>query len=1449
MPTKQAINTFQGGMNKDLDKSILPSNMYTDALNMRVTADEAGTSGAIENVKGNDLRIDIADINSNGTSRIETGQYIIGSLRVRNWLVVWTTGNYDSSNALGGFESHIYAFPIVNGNISDDSDLYINPTLDSDYKGKIVNNTTNTLDLSTLYRIKAVGRYESDTVIKVYWVDGYNNFRWMNILDTDIATQDVGMFDMISDAILPRPTISSLISGNLTAGKVQYTYQLFKSKGAETLYAPMSDLVHLTPDNENLGNSQHYEGGGFDVATNKGVRISIVNTNTGYDFIRGIALHYNSLNALPTVRIFDEQAIDSTGSTITLNDVGNELGTVEFDNFSVANRSLFVSQEIETKDNYLFTANITESEFDVTGYDTRSYRFEAANDTKLYHSYTDANNYTYLDITAGTTLATYTWTEYLVTTGDPFPGTATTNTYTTATIPSTYDCINLFNNYANDGTGNYQYKYQSNGSTLGASGTNIDIEFAVDPVIIDYNIDRFIPGATVDATPVYQQTESASDNTSYTGYASSYIGAKYMGNMRDEIYRYAIVYFDGKGRKSYAKWIIDLRMPTHADHAVAGLFGSDIVGNILVPKFNVKNLPSGASAYQIVRTRRSGFDNRNILAQGLLTASEVNTGIEYPVDVGDGDATIINAAEYVYLNSPEISFNKNLSYSSGDQLVVMSNNYIAHPYTAVANAGGGELTFTTNDTTGLSALDNVIITGTSLYNGEYQVESVVANTSFNITETYSGTESGAWTPKGGIYQNINAGVDTEIVKASKWLGVTLVAASMDTIDDAVIISPGDFTHNLGGTNDVYIYDDTGADLFFKGTSLLVKYSGSVTWTPAAAATTDRLRFLCNYRRNNWLSQYGGNTYEDRSRNTYIAADDIRTAATNANCYGGDTFITYFNYVNLVSDLSQVRTAYRMEGVFFPVETTINCDLRHDKSDINKLLPASTTEQKLKLIMTQETGGTQTDTTGTPNVYEQETDLYLYNTVYSQENTSVSHIATPVAALYSITDTFDTRIKYSDEKIDGEVSDSWFKFRSSNFVDLNKVHGSVNNLAIYKDNLLFWQDHAFGTLAVKQRAVLSTEAGEGLVLGTGGLLDNTDYITTSIGNTNRFGIAVSDKSCYWIDNEVKELFQFTAGTRGAYNLQSKNDPLGSAKGMRSYLKSLDNIGYVDAIVDRANDEVLFTVAPSRFGTTNKGVNANKITGDGTNTVAGEFVIVDGKHFYITGRSDAFVGLNDLSDFYTAGSDLYFAVEYDKVTFSFNEIINSFGTFYSFKPGIYVDCGNYFFTNESSASRELYLHDAGNYGYFYGTYYPSTVTFNVNPDYGITKTFDNLNWVTETITSAGINRFSDTWDKIQCYNDYQNSDELDLIFRTTVATTDIAFDRRERGFSMAIPRNAVDKDVSDNPDIFSSANLDVTQTYKERIRDKYFTVKFTYTNDSDNYRISCPYVGTKYRNSIR
>lgn len=144
---------------------------------------------------------------------------------------------------------------------------------------------------------------------------------------------------------------------------------------------------------------------------------------------------------------------------------------------------------------------------------------------------------------------------------------------------------------------------------------------------------------------------------------------------------------------------------------------------------------------------------------------DVGIALAYLIDGG----TITLVREPFWWSDPPGSlpdykevFNPSHPYFPGsapDDLVVIPNmredNEVTHIYiydperfnstiSAFADAGGGQVTVSTPDTTGLQNGDTVVISGTGNYNGEWTIANVVANTSFEITTTFVATETGVW---------------------------------------------------------------------------------------------------------------------------------------------------------------------------------------------------------------------------------------------------------------------------------------------------------------------------------------------------------------------------------------------------------------------------------------------------------------------------------------------------------------------------------------------------------------------------------------------------------------------------------------------------------------------------------------------------------------------------------
>ena len=140
----------------------------------------------------------------------------------------------------------------------------------------------------------------------------------------------------------------------------------------------------------------------------------------------------------------------------------------------------------------------------------------------------------------------------------------------------------------------------------------------------------------------------------------------------------------------------------------------------------------------------------------------------------------------------------------------------------------------------------------------------------------------------------------------------------------------------------------------------------------------------------------------------------------------------------------------------------------------------------------------------------------------------------------------------------------------------------------------------------------------------------------------------------------------------------------------------------------------------------------------------------------------------------------------------------------------------------------MHDEGNYGEFYNFTYPSLLSFPINKFPTETKVFDNLRWDSQASIN-GVNQYINTWNKLRCYDDYQNTDYQDLI----VSGLSTNLKRKERSWKTFIPRNRVLNSSSQSPDIFNPTNLSSpnNKPFGDRIRDKYMIIDLEYDNTTN------------------
>lgn len=148
---------LSGRMNKDVDKRLVGDGEYLDAINVTVNTSEGSTIGAVQNPYGNDLVGDILDtLSARGLSNI-MNPIVIGALpyEAKN-LIYWfvTSDNFD-----GIFEYN---------ELTGDTVL-------------VLGSTTGQLNFNGRYIITGVNYIYNVNGSLLFWTDGYNPPRRINI--------------------------------------------------------------------------------------------------------------------------------------------------------------------------------------------------------------------------------------------------------------------------------------------------------------------------------------------------------------------------------------------------------------------------------------------------------------------------------------------------------------------------------------------------------------------------------------------------------------------------------------------------------------------------------------------------------------------------------------------------------------------------------------------------------------------------------------------------------------------------------------------------------------------------------------------------------------------------------------------------------------------------------------------------------------------------------------------------------------------------------------------------------------------------------------------------------------------------------------------------------------------------------------------------------------------
>jgi len=990
--------------------------------------------------------------------------------------------------------------------------------------------STSKLNFDTSNHVSIIGRYEDSDIRKIYWINGIDPLRYFNI-DSSAAISESNEFDYVPEASFGSIDTSIVNGGNYKNGVVFYAYQYFSKNGAASTFSSISMPNRLDPFSEDSTG-----GGDIGEDSNKSVFVTINNLSSDFSRVRIIAIFYDQYNINPTYNIVDELTYNNSISnpTISLVDTGNYIGSITLEEFRIFANTTLVPNVLETKNNYLFIADIKEDSFSsdtIDNWDSRAYAFDKTGEAKVYqtpiddgtsHMATiqDDGSFSYVNEGVGTTGTGW---------GIPEVG---------------FNAVNRSNSIFNNSTYKPTYTYCPDV----ISGTDI-VKDDYDEEYPDRifggkgkNLRYYFKWYSRDVASVSGLKLISNKRNIFTNTATASDQIDLIECQPDEVYRVGVRFINSKGQSSFVKWIGDIRWP-FVSHKTEFTDTPSIALNIYAPVLHVEitSFPSDSDivSYQIVRVKLDS-DSRTINSTGLVTPTynfndtdenisrpfvgeETSGGTEWPMypvsAIRDDDPGYISDRtlnnDLLEFISPETIVNNPSGSYAGKKLIIP----------AISEATGSSVTkinTSSSDTTkNISALLSPLV-NTDIY----------SDVDF-LNDTSS------------VIYNIS---DSRFVETAHYS-----EATKDTL-----IRIGDYSYI-----NQFVSDD--GEKASRCSGLIIKTESDLSIDYTAAEGDEK--FLIGYIVNDVdVTRYGGYDYNSKTRNEYIAfSDQYPTSTTIAKCTIGNSYRSTLDLVRAlfyVDENDSTDHGSIQEIIKFILHS--NIDTRYCSQPTDNYVYLSNIPDLSKASFIQET--VEEGITLYPESYDENIgNLYVYNNVYSQIDYSKIYFQKPYDL--EINKRFPNKIIASEKKINGEFEDSWTKFYNTNFIEVDGRYGNIMSLNSFKNKMIFFQENNVGILSVNDRSLIQDSSGNALTLGNSGILDRFDYIAYFSGIKEYNSVIESRNNIYYLDSSDKKI----------YTIDNPNFSISEINGVQSLLENIITSGSsIYTGFDPEYREILFTI---------------------------------------------------------------------------------------------------------------------------------------------------------------------------------------------------------------------------------------------------------------------------------
>lgn len=318
------------GMNKDINISKFSNEHSRDNYNISISKSNNGDMFSFSNEKGTKK---LSLKSKDGISQIDNIQgIVIGACVIDKYLVVFSTKNLNREDSpIGDYIYKIY---------KEDDFIY-----EKLFDGN--------LNFCVKDPIEAIGNYENENIIKVYWTDDYNQPRYINIQNPSALANNFNFcpeINFVDDISITK----EYGGGQFPSGVIQYAFSYWNKNGSESNIFKTSKQFYLT---------QEDRGASPDETVQNSFVITINDLDSGFDYLRVYSVIRTSNDTTAQCRIVADIKIPDNISedafSITLVDDGIKGSSISDTHILFVGGDELVVGTMTSKEGTLFAGNIS----------------------------------------------------------------------------------------------------------------------------------------------------------------------------------------------------------------------------------------------------------------------------------------------------------------------------------------------------------------------------------------------------------------------------------------------------------------------------------------------------------------------------------------------------------------------------------------------------------------------------------------------------------------------------------------------------------------------------------------------------------------------------------------------------------------------------------------------------------------------------------------------------------------------------------------------------------------------------------------------------------------------------------------------------------------------------------------------------------------------------------